>query len=114
MTHEERGHVFTYRRKGSAASLMTPADVPAGMIAGARYLHASGISQAISASAAAAVSAAIDAAKQAGVKVSYDTNFRPRCGLPPKPGPSSARCGACRYLKTSAKKTARHSSARRT
>jgi 2-dehydro-3-deoxygluconokinase len=78
VTHGPEGHVFTYRRKGSAASLMTPADLKPELIAGARFFHASGISQAISASAAETVAAAMAMARAAGVSVSYDTNFRPR------------------------------------
>lgn len=77
VTHGPQGHVFTYRRKGSAASLMRPEDLDRRMIASARVLHASGISQAISESAAETVAAAIAIARQAGVAVSYDTNFRP-------------------------------------
>ena len=46
------------------------------MIRGARVLHVSGISQAISASACDAVFAAIDAATAAGARVSYDPNLR--------------------------------------
>ena len=78
VTHGPQGHVFTYRRKDSAASLMTPADLTPELIADARFLHASGISQAISASAAETVAAAIAMAKARGVSVSFDTNFRPR------------------------------------
>jgi 2-dehydro-3-deoxygluconokinase len=78
VTHGPQGHVFTYRRKGSAASLMTPDFLQPGMISGARFFHASGISQAISPSAAATVAAAIAMARGAGASVSYDTNFRPR------------------------------------
>lgn len=69
-------HAFTYYRKNSAASLLTPDDVPEDYIAGARVLHTSGISQAISTSAADAVFHAIDVARQAGVFVSYDPNVR--------------------------------------
>lgn len=78
VTHDAQGHHFTYRRAGSAASLMTPADIPEALIAGAKFLHCSGISQAISASAAAAVRHAIGLAGKHGVGISYDTNFRPR------------------------------------
>jgi 2-dehydro-3-deoxygluconokinase len=65
-------------RAGSAASRMTPDDVPAEMIRGAKVLHASGISQAISSSAADAVFAAMRMARAAGITVSYDTNLRLR------------------------------------
>ena len=78
VTHGPQGHVFTYRRAGSAASLMTPAGLDPALIGQARFLHVSGISQAISESAAATVAAAIATARAAGVGVSFDTNFRPR------------------------------------
>ena len=78
VTHGPQGHVFTYRRKGSAASLMTPADLRPELIASARFFHASGISQAISASAAETVAAAMAMARAAGVSISFDTNFRSR------------------------------------
>jgi 2-dehydro-3-deoxygluconokinase len=71
-------HFFTYFRKNSAASLMTPDFLPKAYIAGAKLLHVSGISQGISAGACDTVFAAIGMAKAAGVLVSYDPNFRPR------------------------------------
>jgi 2-dehydro-3-deoxygluconokinase len=76
VTHGPQGHVFSYLRAGSAASRMTPADLPLEAIRGARYVHASGISMAISASACDAVIAAFDAARAAGGKVSFDSNLR--------------------------------------
>lgn len=76
VTHGPRGHEFTYRRTGSAASRMRPADMPLGVIRAAKILHLSGISQAISASACDACFAAIDAARAAGAKICYDTNLR--------------------------------------
>ena len=78
VTHGPDGHAFTYRRAGSAASLMSAHDIPEEKIASARFVHASGISQAISASAAEAVATAFRMAKATGAQVSYDTNFRPR------------------------------------
>ncbi|MDJ1158972.1 sugar kinase [Chelatococcus sp. SYSU_G07232] len=72
------GHVFSYYRAGSAASLVTPAEVPLDLIGSARVLHVSGISQAISTSACDAVFAAIRHARAKGVTVSYDTNLRLR------------------------------------
>jgi 2-dehydro-3-deoxygluconokinase len=78
VTHGPSGHKFDYLRKGSAASLMTPAGIPADYIAGARVLHVSAIGQAISADARAACDRAIEVARKAGVKVSYDTNLRLR------------------------------------
>jgi 2-dehydro-3-deoxygluconokinase len=76
VTHGAEGHEFSYLRAGSAASRLTEADVPADYIGAARVLHASGISQAISSSAADAVFAAIDIARRAKVLVAYDTNLR--------------------------------------
>ena len=78
VTHGPDGHVFSYMRAGSAASRMTPEDVPAAYVEGARILHASGISLAISSSAADAVFAAMRIARGAGVTVSFDTNLRLR------------------------------------
>ena len=76
VTHGERGHVFSYLRAGSAASRMTPADLPLDTIRAARVMHVSGITQAISASACDTAFAAFEAAREAGIKVSYDTNLR--------------------------------------
>lgn len=76
VSHGEDGHRFTYYRAGSAASRVTPADVPEAAIRAARMLHVSGVSQAISPGACDAVFHAIEVAKAAGVGVSYDTNLR--------------------------------------
>lgn len=78
VTHGPEGHVFSYMRAGSAASRMTPDDVPADYVRGARVFHASGISLAISSSAADAVFAGMRIARAAGVAVSFDTNLRLR------------------------------------
>jgi 2-dehydro-3-deoxygluconokinase len=78
VTHGPEGHVFSYMRAGSAASRITPDDVPADMVRSAKVFHASGISQAISSSAADAVFGAMRIARAAGVTVSYDTNLRLR------------------------------------
>jgi 2-dehydro-3-deoxygluconokinase len=76
VTHGAAGHSFSYLRRDSAASRMTPAHLAADLIRRARFLHVSGISQAISASARDTVAAAIALARAAGVKISYDTNLR--------------------------------------
>jgi 2-dehydro-3-deoxygluconokinase len=76
VTHSPQGHEFSYLRAGSAASRLTEADIPADYVGDARALHVSGISQAISSSAADAVFAAIEIARRARVTVSYDTNLR--------------------------------------
>ena len=76
VTHDERGHHFHFFRSGSAASRLTPAGLPRAMIEGAKLLHLSGISLAISAQACDTGYAAIEMARAAGVKVSFDTNLR--------------------------------------
>ena len=74
--HGDTGHRFEYRRAGSAAALMSPDDLPHEAIKAAKLLHLSGISQALSASAADTCFAAIAIAREAGVTVAYDTNLR--------------------------------------
>jgi len=76
VTHGPDGHEFSYLRAGSAASRIEPATLPLEVIRGARVLHVSGISQAISTSACDAVFAAIETARAAGARVSYDPNLR--------------------------------------
>lgn len=76
VTHGPCGHTFSYLRAHSAASRMTPDFLPQDLIASAKYLHVSGISQAISATACDTVFAAIDMARRAGVRVAYDSNLR--------------------------------------
>jgi len=78
VTHGPQGHKFDFLRKGSAASLMRPGQVPAAYIAAARILHLSAISQAISDEARQVCDVAIDSARAAGVRVSFDTNLRLR------------------------------------
>jgi 2-dehydro-3-deoxygluconokinase len=76
VSHDAAGHRFDFMRAGSAASRMTPADLPCERIVEARVLHLSGISLAISASACETCFAAIATARGAGVRVSFDTNLR--------------------------------------
>ncbi|WP_459617143.1 sugar kinase [Bordetella sp. 2513F-2] len=76
--HGPDGHVFSYLRRDSAAARMRPADLPEGAIERARYLHVSGISLAISASACDTVFAAMARARAAGTQVCLDSNLRLR------------------------------------
>ncbi len=102
MTHSPLGHNFSYYRKGSAASLMTAADVPHELVSVSKFLHVSGISQAISATAATAVDHAISMANEAGVKISYDTNFRVRLWSAAEARPTVEQTAASAHvLKTS-------------
>jgi len=76
VTHSEAGHQFHYYRAGSAASRLVPADLPLDYIRGAKALHVSAISQAISENACETVFAAMDAARAAKLEVCFDTNLR--------------------------------------
>jgi len=78
ITHGADGHMFSYLRKGSAASRMRPADLPLELIRQAKFFHTSGITQAISDSACDTVFAAVEAARGAGVSIAYDSNLRLR------------------------------------
>jgi 2-dehydro-3-deoxygluconokinase len=68
-----------YDRAGSAVALAAADayDWPA-LLSGADWLHLSGVTPALGANTAAATLAAARAARKAGVKVSFDGNFRPR------------------------------------
>lgn len=70
------GRSFSYARRGSAASLYGPKDLPEEMIRQARVLHVSALSQAVSPSLRAAVKRAAEIARAAGTLVSFDTNLR--------------------------------------
>ncbi len=74
--HDEAGHRFSYWRRGSAASRLTPGALPEAAVRDSAIVHASGISQAISTGACDLVFAAIEQARAAGNLVSYDTNLR--------------------------------------
>ena len=76
VTHNTAGHHFSFYRRGSAASLITTADLVGSDIAQAGVLHLSGITLAISRSSHDTALAAVALAKAAGVKVSFDTNLR--------------------------------------
>ncbi|HLW11455.1 MAG TPA: sugar kinase [Casimicrobiaceae bacterium] len=76
VSHGPGGHQFDYLRAGSAASRYAPRDLPLDAIAGAKVIHLSGISFAISVSACDAAFAAIEHARANGVRVSFDTNLR--------------------------------------
>lgn len=73
----QRGSTVVYDRAHSAASLAGPDEYDfAAALAGAKWLHVTGITPAISGAACGANLALVEQAKQAGVKVSCDLNFR--------------------------------------
>jgi 2-dehydro-3-deoxygluconokinase len=65
-----------YYRAGSAGSRLDPEDLPLQKIRAARVLHVTGITPALSESAARTVDRAIEVASDAGVTVSFDVNYR--------------------------------------
>lgn len=66
----------SYYRSGSAGSRLRPEDLDLEAIRAAGVLHVTGITLALSDSAAAAVHSAVDVAAAAGVPVSFDVNHR--------------------------------------
>lgn len=78
VSHDARGHHFTYYRAGSAASRYAPEELPADYVARAKILQLSGISQAIGQAPREACFRAIEIARRSGVQVAYDTNLRLR------------------------------------
>ncbi|MFN4252427.1 sugar kinase [Deinococcus sp.] len=76
--HADGEREFTYRRAGSAATHLSPADVDAAYVAASRTLLLSGVTQAISGSAQAATRHAAQLARQCGTRVAFDPNYRPR------------------------------------
>src|SRR5438128_8776204 len=65
-----------YYRRGSAASRLSPDDLDAAYVGGARFLHLTGITPALSASCHRTVFAAADMARAAGVTVVLDPDYR--------------------------------------
>lgn len=78
VSHDAQGHHFSYARAGSAASRMQTADAAhwGQAIASSQWLHLSGISLAISASACDTAYAAMQHARSAGTRVALDSNLR--------------------------------------
>jgi 2-dehydro-3-deoxygluconokinase len=76
VTHGPSGHEFSFFRKGSAASRITPSALPTRSITTTRVLHLSGISVAISPSACDSANSALELAKSNGALISFDTNLR--------------------------------------
>lgn len=72
-----RDPTVEYFRRDSAASALSPADMPAICFEGLRHLHCTGIPAAISTSARRLCHHAIDQARAAGASVSFDPNLRP-------------------------------------
>jgi 2-dehydro-3-deoxygluconokinase len=91
-----------YDRKGAAVAGIRPGLVPwEKVLAGARWFHVTGITPALSATAAEATREALGAAKRAGLSTSIDLNYRAKLWSPEEAG----RCmtglmGSCDVLIT--------------
>ncbi|MFQ6551858.1 sugar kinase [Aestuariibius insulae] len=72
----DQGHVFDYRRAGSAAAQFAPETLPKEPLQKTKILHFSGITQAISDRSNEAALLAAQIAKEAGARISYDPNLR--------------------------------------
>ncbi len=80
-----RASSVLYDRANSAVSAIKPGEVDwKKVFAGARWFHTSGITPALSDSAAAVTREALEAAKGAGLTTSYDLNYRSKLWTPEK------------------------------
>ncbi len=78
-----RASSVLYDRAHSAISMIQPGEVDWGKVFdGSKHFHMSGITPALSASAAEASVEALKAAKKAGCSVSYDLNYRKKLWTP--------------------------------
>lgn len=78
----QRPTTVDYHRSGSAGARLEPDDVEVSLIAGARFLHVTGLTCGLSATAARAVEHAVALAAAAGTAVSLDPNLRARLHPP--------------------------------
>jgi 2-dehydro-3-deoxygluconokinase len=78
-----RASSVLYDRANSAISMVQPGEVDwTKVFSGAKHFHMSGITPALSASAAQVAVEALKAAKKAGCTVSYDLNYRKKLWTP--------------------------------
>jgi len=76
-----------YYRTGAAGSRLQPDDIPPGWIEDVEVVHVTGITALLSDSARDCVLAAISRAQAAGVRVSFDVNYRSTLAPPDVAGP---------------------------
>lgn len=82
-----RASNVVYDRKGAAIAAIAPGMVNwAAVLSGARWFHVTGITPALSASAAETTREALTAAKAAGLKTSIDLNYRAKLWSPSEAG----------------------------
>ena len=79
VSHDAKGHYFSYARSGSAASLMQANDLTQhwhAAISASQWLHLSGISLALSTTACDTAFAAMEYARTQGTQIAFDSNLR--------------------------------------
>jgi 2-dehydro-3-deoxygluconokinase len=76
-----------YYRAGAAGSRLRPEDIPPGWIEDAELVHVTGITALLSDSARDCLMTAINRAQAAGVRVSFDVNYRSTLAPPDVAGP---------------------------
>lgn len=81
-SHPARAIDVQYYRAGSAASRLTPGELTAEMVRGARLVHVTGITPMLSDTAHRATLRLLDLAAEAGAPVSFDPNIRLKLGTP--------------------------------
>ena len=82
-----RASSVLYDRKGSAIAAVAPGMIDWGKVfQGARWFHVTGITPALSGTAAAATKEALQAARSAGVTTSIDLNYRVKLWSPAEAG----------------------------
>lgn len=79
---DPRPTAVVYDRAGSAASQMTAASIDWGVVTGARILHVTGITAALSPSCRDLTAELVRRAADAGVFVSFDVNYRRKLWKP--------------------------------
>lgn len=89
---DQRPSRVVYDRSGSALALSRPGDVAwTDVFAGAQWFHVTGITPAVSASAAELAAEAVRSAKAAGLQVSLDLNYRSKLWAYGKSAPEVMR-----------------------
>lgn len=82
--HEGGESRVLYRRAGSAASHLSPADVPDSALDGVALVHLTGITVALSATARETVLSVARRARERGCIVTFDPNYRPALWAAPR------------------------------
>ncbi|WP_150461031.1 sugar kinase [Nesterenkonia ebinurensis] len=88
---KDPGHGVLYYRTASAASLLSAQDAVAMDLSSAAALHVSGITAALSGSAAEFLAQAMHTARERNVRISFDVNYRAPLWSPAAAAPSLKR-----------------------